>query len=171
MKKHQTEEERKAARAAYLKQYRADHKEAQAVYMKQYYQDHKEERKEAQAAYMKQYYQDHKETMLEQNKQYRLTPFGRAANLASGYRVMDKKAGRSETTIDAQWIVGNVFSGQHCVYCGESDWRRLGCDRKNSELPHTPENCVPCCKACNEKKGTTPYEEYMNKLDKKEDAA
>lgn len=144
-KKYSTEEERKAAKDAYKKQW---------------YQEHKVER----AAKMKQWYQDNKAAHAARKKQYHSTPFGRASYLASGYRAKDKNTGRGECTITPQWIVDNVFSGQCCHYCGESDWMKLGLDRKDSSLPHTPENCVPCCEHCNKKKYTTPYEEYLKKV-------
>lgn len=174
-KKYATEEERKAAKAAYLKQYyqdhkgehsarhkqwQAKHKEEYTAYMKQWQAEHKEER----TAYFKQYRAEHKEERNAYNKQYRSSPFGRAANLVGYYKRNDKNAGRGDCTITAEWIMENVFSGQCCHYCGESDWTKLGVDRKDSSLPHTPENCVPCCDCCNKKKHTTSYEEFMDKI-------
>lgn len=53
-----------------------------------------------------------------------------------------------ETDIDGQWIVDNVFD-KGCIYCGESDWRKLGCDRINNDKPHTRDNVVSCCRRCN----------------------
>ena len=85
-------------------------------------------------------------------KQYIKTPRGRANNLLCGYRASDEKYNRGECTLTADWIVENIFSGQKCVYCGESDWKKLGCDRIDDSLPHTPENCQPCCWKCNNQK-------------------
>lgn len=90
----------------------------------------------------------------------------RAKGLINTYRKADKNYNRGECTLDAQWVVDNVFSGQVCCYCGESDWHKLGCDRKDSSLPHTPENCVPCCLYCNLKKSTIPYDEFMRRIGK-----
>lgn len=53
-----------------------------------------------------------------------------------------------EIDFDGQWIIDNIYS-KECIYCGESDWRKLGCDRMNNERPHTKDNVVPCCKRCN----------------------
>lgn len=39
-----------------------------------------------------------------------------------------------------------------------------GIDRKNPDLGYQDDNVVPCCHACNRKKGTTPYQEYMETL-------
>lgn len=46
----------------------------------------------------------------------------------------------------------------------ERDWHKLGCDRKDNSLPHTPDNCIPCCSTCNTKKGRMNYDEYMQKI-------
>lgn len=76
------------------------------------------------------------------------TPKGRAVNLLTSYRQSDKKYGRGECTLTADWIVENIFS-QPCHYCGRTDWTKMGCNRIDNSLPHTPDNCVPCCHACN----------------------
>ena len=100
----------------------------------------------------KEYYKEHREELLEKQKQYQNTLIGRAHCLLNNYRYKDKKHNRGECTLTADWIVENIFSGQKCVYCGESDWKKLGCDRIDDSLPHTPENCQPCCLKCNDKK-------------------
>jgi hypothetical protein len=38
-----------------------------------------------------------------------------------------------------------------------------GLDRKNSSLPHSVENCVPCCWPCNKAKGTASSEEFIER--------
>ena len=128
----------------------------------EYYQKNKEKK----VAYKAEYRAKNKEKIAAKQAEHRSTPFGRARNLVDAYRLSDKKYNRGECTIDARWIVDNVFSGQVCHYCGETDWKLLGVDRKDSSLPHTKENCVPCCKHCNEKKGITPYEEFMRMMGK-----
>lgn len=126
----------------------AKYKAENPDFMKMYRESHKEEL----AAYDKEYYQKYKETQL-----------GRATNLVSSYKQNDKLKNRGECTIDRQWIVDNIFT-KHCEYCGETDWHELGCDRKDNSLPHTPENCVPCCLSCNSKKGKMSYDEYKKML-------
>ena len=108
----------------------------------------------------KRFYHNHKDEMAEKSAKYRSTQNGRARTLLCAYKESDKKYNRGECTIDAQWIIDNIFS-KPCNYCGETDWTKLGCDRIDNNLPHTPENCVPCCVECNKKRGTTPYEEYL----------
>ena len=139
------------------KQYREGNKETIAERKKKYYQDNKEtlvERK-------KKYYQDNKETLVEQKKQYHQTTMGRAVNLVSTYRQNDKKYNRGECTLTAQWMVDNIFSGQKCIFCGESDWTKLGCDRIDNTKPHTPDNVNPCCDKCNAKRGKKEFEEFL----------
>lgn len=84
-----------------------------------------------------------------QTAKYRSTPIGRANNLLKNYRREDKKNNRGNCTLSAEWIVNNIFSGQVCTHCGESDWRKLGVNRIDNSKPHTPDNCEPCCYRCN----------------------
>lgn len=119
--------------------------------------------------YMKEWREEHKDEIKEYNKTYhaklQLTPIGKAQNLVSSYKQRDEKYNRGECTITAEWIVENIFSAKRCHYCRrEFDFNELGCDRKDSSLPHTPDNCVPCCQPCNSKKGSMSYEEFMKKM-------
>lgn len=114
---------------------------------------------------MSAYRATHKEERSEYNKEYANTPRGRANNLLGSYRTNDKIHNRGECTITADWIIENIFNAGICTYCKrEFDWTELGCDRKDNSLPHTPENCVPCCLSCNSKKGNMSYDEYMQKI-------
>lgn len=152
-KKYNTEEERKAAKRASKRRWRAAHPD----YMTEYYQANKEKFAE--------YYQNNKEKIDKHQAEYNSTPKGRATNLAGSYNANDKLYNRGECTLTADWIVQNIFS-KPCHYCGETDWKELGCDRIDNSLPHIPENVVPCCYHCNCKKGVTPYDEYMRMIGK-----
>lgn len=176
-RKYFTDEERKVAKREADKRYREKHKDEIAAYSAAYYQKNKTEilarqtaykaaHKDKRKVYDATYRAAHKEEILAKQAEYNVTPFGRATYLAGNYRKEDKKYNRGECTIDAQWVVDNVFSGQCCVYCGEPDWTKLGVDRKDSSLPHTPENCVPCCCNCNKKKGTSSYDDFMRRIGK-----
>ena len=170
-KKHYRQEHKETI-AEWQKQWYQDNREDVLKQQKQYYQEHKKEKTE----YQKQHYQDNKDTILELQKQYRQnnkdaiaerqkqyyqTPNGRASSLVSGYRRADKNANRGECTLTAQWIIDNIFSGQKCIFCGESDWEKLGCDRIDNSLPHTPNNVNPCCDECNKKRGKKEFEEFL----------
>ena len=111
-KKYQTEEERKAARAAQRNQYYQEHKD----YFKQYYQDNREtmlnqqkqyyqEHKADVAAYQRHHYEDNRTTIREQQKEYKTTPFGRAVNIVNAYRQNDVKYNRGECTITPEWMM------------------------------------------------------------------
>ena len=86
---------------------------------------------------------------------------GRAINLVKRYRQSDKQYNRGECTLTAKWMVNNIFSGQKCIFCGESDWTKLGCDRIDNSLPHTPNNVNPCCEKCNTKRGRKEFEKFL----------
>lgn len=98
--------------------------------------------------YDKQRYIDNKEKRLEQMKKYRQSPKGRATHLLYDYNREDRKYNRGKGDLTAEWIVDNIFS-QPCVHCGESDWRKIGCNRLDNSKPHTIDNVEPCCRECN----------------------
>ncbi len=188
-RKYFTEEEKKAAQRENERRYRETHKDKIAAKSAKYYQRNKDKINEYYAEYRKnnkdkyaeymteyrknnkdnitkqraEYRQVNKEKIAEYMAKYRLTPFGRASYLVGSYRRNDRKCNRGECTLTAEWIVDNIFS-QPCHYCGETDWTKIGCDRKDSSLPHTPENCVPCCKHCNDMKGNMGYDDYISKI-------
>lgn len=85
---------------------------------------------------------------IEYVKKWQSTPKGRASHLLNSYKQSDKLAQRGECTLTAQYIVDNIFS-KSCVHCGETDWKKLGCNRLDNSKPHTPDNVEPCCFRCN----------------------
>lgn len=170
-KKYQTEEERKAVKKEYFRQRYENNKESIKAKRREHYYNNKEKILEQQSDYRKKHkeekseydmkrYQNNRDEILTQQSEYQKTPIGRANILVGSYRRNDRKHNRGECTITKEWIVDNIFS-QPCHYCGETDWHKLGCDRIDNDLPHTPENVVPCCWECNNKKHTTPYEEFI----------
>lgn len=130
---------------------------------KEWFRKYRKVHKEKIAEYMRQYREANKGCLAERNRLYRNSPIGRAYNLLGAYRQEDKKNERGECTLEAQWIVDNIFS-QPCYYCGETDWRVLGCDRIDNSKPHSPDNVVCSCKRCNEKRGTTPFAVFVQRL-------
>lgn len=142
------------------KKYRETHKEEISERNKRY----REANKERISEYFKDRYKDHKEKICERintrRKVYRNTKPGRAKMLLDAYKQYDKKKERGECTLTVEWIIENIFSGQVCHWCGESDWMKLGCDRIDNALPHTPENVVCSCEYCNKDRKQKSYEEY-----------
>ena len=100
----------------------------------------------------KEYYSNNREIILAKESIYRETKEGRANNLCGSYRQDDKLYNRGDCTLTKDWIIDNIFNTS-CVYCGESDWRKLGCDRIDNTKAHTPENVVCACVYCNSKRG------------------
>lgn len=97
----------------------------------------------------RQYRLEHKEQRKEYLKRYFKTPMGRAYSLLGAYNQSDKQHNRGNGDLTAKWIVENIFT-KSCK-CGESDWRKLGCNRLDNNKPHTKDNVEPCCMKCNKK--------------------
>lgn len=157
-------------RKGYFKQYYQKNKEKFSEYNKQWREDNPD--------YQKQWREEHKAKLSEYGKKRNMTPERRAylseyekkrimtperraCKMVSSYSKNDIKYNRGESTLTVQWIVENIFS-QPCHYCGKTGWMEIGCDRIDNNRPHTPDNVVPCCKACNLKRGTKEYEEFKN---------
>lgn len=157
-----TEEQREKRREQKRLWYQK-HKAQVSEYNKEYSKKYRAENRDTLLIKKRVYYETHSEEKNEYMRNYNSTTIGRAANLASSYKQMDEKNNVGETTITKEWIMDNIFT-KSCIYCGESDWTKLGCDRKDNSLPHTPNNCVPCCWDCNRKKGSMSYNEYIKRL-------
>lgn len=184
--KYKTEEERREANREYYRKYRLEHRDAILENQRRYNEkpEAKEKKREWEAnnrdkvrakvkkwelenpekikAKGKRWYENNKEHALQVRNEYRKSKPGRASIMLGGYRHFDRKYGR-ETTITREWIVDHIFSSS-CVYCGESDWRKLGCDRKDNSIGHTPENCIPACSECNSAKARYPFHQYIGSL-------
>lgn len=66
------------------------------------------------------------------------------------YLYTDKKNGL-ESDLDLEWC--KVEMRKPCTYCGLMHSSGVnGLDRIDSSKGHTKENCVPCCKECNQAK-------------------
>lgn len=158
-----TKEERKA----YNRQYYLNHKEEMIQNAKKWALNNPQKRKEIRINWNENNHdkvQNSKKRWRENNPeydvQYNKTKNGRANKLITAYKISDKKYNRGECTLTTEWIVDNIFS-KPCHYCGETDWTKIGCDRIDNSKPHIPDNCVPCCKRCNEKRGTKSYNDFL----------
>ena len=87
------------------------------------------------------------EQQLEKLRNKRKTKIGRALHLIESYRFQDKKYNRGECTLTTEQLIQLWENG--CYWCGEKDWNKLGADRIDEKKPHTLENCVCSCWACN----------------------
>lgn len=132
------------------KKWRINNLDKKKEYDKNYYNENKEIINERHRNYGIIYYSLNKTKLLIKSHNYRLTINGRAVSLATLYRKKDKERGfDTSNNINYTWIVDNIFSGQKCYKCGETDWTKLGCDRIDNTKPHTPDNVLCCCKNCN----------------------
>lgn len=153
----------KEERKEYNRRYYQKHKSVLKEKTKEYYLNNKEdikrkqshynsEHKEEIKTYKQKWYQENKTAIKEKSKERykynKTTKERRALNLLCCYRDSEKRHDRDNCTLTKDWIIENIFNSS-CVYCGESDWTKLGCDRIDDKLPHTPENCVCACKNCN----------------------
>lgn len=143
-------------------EYDAKYRETNKEKISEYRQNNKEEiRKRA-----VDYYNTHKDERHEYYIKYMSTKEGKAAHLLQAYRQNDKKYNRGKCTLTIEWIVDNIFS-KPCHYCGESDWKELGCDRIDNSKPHTEDNVVCCCEECNKKRGRKEYNEFIKIIKEK----
>ena len=149
----------KEERAAYYKKWRQENAEKVKEQRHQYYLENKEyilqsnkawrkNNPEKDKEYGKTYRANHKEQIRQKIARYRETKKGRATDLVYKYNSRDIATNRGLCTLTKDWIMDNIFNSK-CIYCGESDWKRLGADRIDNSLPHTPENCVCACGICN----------------------
>lgn len=155
-----TDEERLAAIKESKRKWKKNNPDKVKESNRKYYQENSDKVKEN----SRKYAENNPDKVKERQRKYRLTPIGRATLLLTAYNQADIKRNRGECTLTPQWIVDNVFSGQRCFYCGESDWHKLGCDRIYNDLPHTPENVVCSCEECNKKRGTKDFVEYLKEI-------
>lgn len=141
------------------KEYREAHREEYDAYQKAYYEENKERLKKAASNYYKdnrekkleywsQYRENNWESILQSNKAYRDTPNGRSSYLCTGYKQMDTDRGFEKGNVNQKWVLKNIF-GSKCIYCGDSDWKHLGCDRIDNSKPHNIDNIVCSCGICN----------------------
>ena len=120
-------------------------REREILKAKDWDESHKEYRKEYRAKYRS----DNKDKLKKQeyNRRHN-TKEGRAKYLLNGYKSSDKRYGRGECTLTSDYILERILNSS-CIYCDETDWHKLGCDRIDNSLPHTPDNVVCSCWKCN----------------------
>ena len=154
-KKYFTEEERITAKRERQKLYHEKHKNeekfkaSQKAKNKRWRDKHK-------------YEEEFKALQKTRNAEYKSTQIGRAKYLLMNYRRADIEHNRGECTLTEDWIISNIFT-QPCAHCGESDWKKLGCNRLDNNLPHTPDNVEPCCWECNIRLGKEWTKECLSK--------
>lgn len=109
-------------------------------------------------------YRNNKEQILEEFRNKYKTKNGRAKALVGSYKYSDREQGRGECTLTAEQLINLWDEG--CFWCGETDWKKLGADRIENDKPHTLENCVCSCWACNDKRGRIDFDVFKKLLNK-----
>ena len=90
-----------------------------------------------------------KEMKSKKQKRYLSTKEGKAMQLKNRYVALDRKKGFDvSNNADDSYILENIINSK-CIYCGDSDWTHLGCDRIDNSKPHTEDNIVCSCGICN----------------------
>ena len=144
------------------KEYESTNADKLALMKKKYYENHKDSIDE----YKHNWYIQNKDRLSDEMKEYdkywRATKKGRASKLVGSYKNCDNNKGRGKCTLTSNWIVEHIFSSS-CVYCGETDWHKLGCDRIDNSKPHTQDNVVCSCWDCNNERCTMSFEEFCKK--------
>lgn len=63
----------------------------------------------------------------------------------------------------------SLVTSPNCYYCGCEPYQTsydvpvIGIDRKDNNLGYFKDNCVPCCKGCNYKKGRQSFTAFIKK--------
>ena len=153
----------KEEKREYQRQYYLKHKEELLQKAKMYYISNKEhiidvvskryaDLKEEKKDYNKEYYERNKNKIISDVKKYKEERKGsqksRALDLVHNYKTTDKRKNINGFDLTSDYIIDNIFSSK-CVYCGDSNWRHLGCDRIDNTKGHTKDNTVCSCGLCN----------------------
>lgn len=134
----------------YYHEYDLARRDKKNEYNKVYIETHEDELK----VRRKQHYTENKHSILRRQKEHYYTDKSeRARCQVNRYDSDDKKRGYDTTkNITREWLVDHVYASA-CIYCGDSDWTHLGCDRIDNGKPHTPDNVVCSCGICNVERG------------------
>ena len=153
------------------RKYRQEHPDKVRDSQKKYSDANKEKRNE----YSKQWNATNKSYFDEYSK----TEKYRANRILQNYNRYDKEDGHDGFNLTKEYILENIFKSS-CIYCGDSNWKHLGCDRIDNEKAHTEDNVVCSCGICNverfykrmsveefiEYRKTHPRDEEPQKLEK-----
>lgn len=129
-----------------------------------YYYDNIEEEKVKRKKYRDSHKEDQK-IWMNQWKEKNPQRY-RASRILCTYKRNDKKYNR-ENNLTSSWIVERIFS-QPCYYCGETDWKKIGCDRIDNSIGHIMTNVIPCCGKCNNERKTKGFDEFCTLKNNKE---
>lgn len=149
-------------RKEYLREYYQRNKERKAEQKRLNRAKNREKEREYTREYLKKWRESNKEHFLEYRKAYDKTMTGRASKLCSNYKSDDRIKSRGDNNLTTKWVLDNIINSS-CIYCGETDYTKLGCDRIDNTKPHTTDNCLCACWNCNNdrQKRSMSVDEYI----------
>jgi hypothetical protein len=133
-----------------FKQYRKEHKKHASDYKKQYCQKNKEK--------ISQYYQNNKFTILKTHKIYKDKNKAKICFIERNKMAIRRK---KEFNLTFEWFMKNIWD-YNCFYCNNTC--NGGIDRLLSEVGYIEDNCVPCCKKCNNIKHLQIVQEMYERI-------
>lgn len=175
IKSKQYKKEHRKELNEYARKYRQTNLEKIRLQEKEAYCKRKNENPEKIKEQHKRHRENHKQVYIKAQEKFRnlnpekgkvysnrycSTQKGRANRLIASYSRKDIASNHGECTLTRDWIIDNIFNSS-CIYCGDSDWTHLGCDRIDNSKPHTPDNCACACFLCNaERRDKYSVEEF-----------
>ena len=127
-----------------------------------YYRNYIAKNRKAWNERYRKYQREHSEAQRKRMNEYHQTKAGRATNLLSAYIQMDLERLGVRPFLNQEDIIRKCFEpGCKCVYCGETDWHKLGLDRIDNDKPHDRWNTVCSCHACNDERRRKDIKTYV----------
>ena len=133
-------------RREYMRKWREAHPGYNTEYSRKWREEHRELFNER----CRQYQERNREAQQKRMNDYHQTKEGRATNLLAAYVQMDLERRGVRPNLTREDIMRKCFEPtSKCVYCGETDWTKLGLDRINNDQPHDRWNVLCSCRNCN----------------------
>lgn len=128
-----------------------------------------EERKAKNREYNRRWREKHREQwnahMRKMVNDYHETKQGRAVNLLTSYRQFDARKFGVYPNLTKEDIIRICFSDDSkCIWCGETDWHKLGLDRHTNQEPHDVGNVYCACHDCNVRRHKKTMGEFIEAL-------
>lgn len=123
------------------------------------------------------YYEKHREEILQKNKQWREAnkEHSRAYRQRKGqttrgkFLETKKRARKKGLTFELTQEEFTTIVLQNCFYCDKvsvENEKLNGIDRKDNNKGYEHDNCVSCCKRCNEMKSNETLEEWLQRMNR-----
>lgn len=143
-------------RQEYKKQYRKKNKDYLKSYLNNYRVKHREEARAYSKLYGPSYYMKNK-ILIDNKHKNQYQKYKHTLN----YRYKSYKNGAKNRKLEFNLTKDQLAEiiNKPCSYCGQS--KSLGIDRFDSAKGYIKDNCLPCCKKCNQMKWNYRIEEFL----------